>query len=79
MRPVACVVVLLVSATVVASGAPARESGVPDAARRFLSRQEASLVSYRAVRRLTAANERRRMSAWIEAVTELHPVSGFRS
>jgi hypothetical protein len=77
MRPVAGIAVLAVAATVCLSASEAEDSPVPEVAQRFLDRQETSLVSYRAVRRLTASNEQRGMSGWIEAVTELHPVSGL--
>lgn len=45
---------------------------------RFLERRDPPLVSYRAVRHLRASNERRHLSAWLDAVTELDPEGGFR-
>jgi hypothetical protein len=49
-----------------------------DAVERFLSEIEKPPVPYQARRRLEAASVKLNESAWMEAITEYHPASGFR-
>jgi len=48
------------------------------AVERFLSQIEKPPVAYQARRRMDASSEKLRESAWMEAVTEYDPASGFR-
>lgn len=76
MRAVTCIAVvagLLLSAETLQT-----EGATPDATVRFLNRRDPAPVSYRAFRKLAAANSKRRISGWLEVVTELDPVAGFR-
>src|SRR5262245_44998434 len=57
---------------------PVRSGDEWSGADKFLARQEPPLVSYRARRRLLASNERRHVSGWMDAVTELGPGKAFR-
>lgn len=78
MRAVAGVAVLVAVATVCLSATPSPRSDAPSAiAQQFLDRIDLPPVSYRAMRRLEARTERG-MSGWLEAVTELDPIDGFR-
>ena len=53
---------------------PAEHSAIE----RFLSEIEKPPVAYRAHRRLEASSSKLNESAWMEAVTEYHPVGGFQ-
>jgi hypothetical protein len=86
MRTVSCLVLLCVSSTLlpaaqdVTQGGAAQDVTQSGAALRdrFLARVDEPLTQYRAVRRLTARNERFRKEARLDVATTLDPGEGFR-
>jgi hypothetical protein len=53
-------------------------SGPPVAAERFLNHTQPPLVSYRALRKLSASNKRYNVSGWLHVRTEFDVERGFR-
>lgn len=79
-RPIA-VACLLLSGTLAGQERPAsgEPSPTPDAlVERFLARTDPPPVSYRALRRLEARNERFNAEGWMEVATELTADKGFQ-
>jgi hypothetical protein len=75
----ACLVAISVQALSGAPAAPAAASPAEhDAVERFLSQLERPPVAYQASRRLEASSAKLNESAWLEAVTEFDPSTGFQ-
>ena len=72
-------VLAIVAAQLVSANVPVQQAagGRGEFIDRFLAPHEPTLVSYRALRRLTASTRGGRLSATIEAWTTLDPVRGF--
>jgi hypothetical protein len=68
----------VVSGSLVIKAAQAPAGSRPPLVDRFLTADESSIVSYKAIRRLTASTRGGRMSATIEASTTLDPKDGFQ-
>lgn len=80
MRRLATLIVLSLTATLVAQEPGSRETAPPvgtSLIERFLSHEVEPVVRYRATRRLEAENGRFNVKGWIEVATELSPETGF--
>src|SRR5262249_52028854 len=70
-------VAFALTAMPVAAQEPARDTSRPAIIDKFLEPEPSPLMSYRAVRRMTASTRGGRMQASMEALTQLDPVHGF--
>lgn len=78
---IACATVAAVwiaAVPVAVSAVPHMSDGLPAAVERFLNRAQTPLVSYRALRKMSASNQRYNLSGWLHVRTEFDPEQGFQ-